>query len=154
MLLFECFVTWSVPSQRTLIFRLQSWMCNWFFRSTLAGSPIDRRPTTSYLCFFGGNFIHERAGNELWFLDQVQNLKIERWQMLHAIWFGYEILWLTSIFYLHLLWDYTVITRQLFILQKILFHKGTKHIKVDCHVVRQKVMDDKNIETRYVTSAN
>ena len=97
---------------------------------------------------------HRRVRNNLWFLDPMQS---EYQAMADAI---YELVWirdfLNELHLLpHLLWDYTVIKRQAFILQRILFFmRHTKHVEVDCHVVRQKVMDDKIIETRHVSYAN
>ena len=50
----------------------------------------------------------------------MQRVNIEPWQMLHVIWFGCEIFLVSFIFCLHLLWDYIVITRQLYTPQTIL----------------------------------
>ena len=40
------------------------------------------------------------------------------------------------------------------IVKNYVFHECTKHIEVDCHIVRQKVIDDKIIESRYIFSVN
>ncbi|XP_043725672.1 uncharacterized mitochondrial protein AtMg00810-like [Telopea speciosissima] len=118
-----------------------------------AGSPVDRRSTTGFCTFVGGNIVTWKRKKQ----SGVARLSAEAEYRAMASATS-EIVWL-RILLQELGCETTAKPTKFFcdnqaathIASNPVFHEKTKHIEVDCHFVREKVQD-KTIETPFVCS--
>jgi hypothetical protein len=119
-----------------------------------AGSPSDRRSTTSYCTFFGGNPVSWKSKKQT--VVARSSAEAEYRAMAHTT---TELTWLQ-----HFLQEigFSAPTpipffcdnqTALHIASNPIFHERTKHIEVDCHFVRDKILDG-DISTAFVKSGD
>lgn len=115
-----------------------------------AGSPIDRRSTTGYCFLVGGNLISWKSKKQ----DVVDRSSAETEYRAMAM-ATCELIWLKQLLNelnlgthdpMKLICDNQA---ALHIASNPVFHERTKHIEVDCHFVREKLIS-KVIETCFV----
>jgi hypothetical protein len=135
------------PSQNNL--SLQA-----FSDSDWAGCPISRRSTTGYCVFLGSSLIS-------WRTKRQKTVSLSSAEAEYRAMTGTccELSWLRS-----LLTDLRILhpkpallycdnTTTLHIAANPVFHERTRHIKMDCHFIRDKIQDG-SIVTKHVASTN
>ena len=119
-----------------------------------AGSPSDRKSTTGYCTFIGGNLVTWRSKKQS--VVARSSAEAEYRAMAHTT---CELTWLRTI-----LQEFGLLTQDptplycdnqaaIHIASNPVFHERTKHIEVDCHFVRSKV-ESKDIITPFVPSGS
>ncbi|GAV70402.1 LOW QUALITY PROTEIN: hypothetical protein CFOL_v3_13900, partial [Cephalotus follicularis] len=117
-----------------------------------AGSAIDRRSTTGYCTFVGGNLVSWRSKKQ----TTVARSSAEAEYRAMAC--GAELMWLRSLLLemgllvskpMKMFCDNQAV---IYIASNPVYHERTKHIEVDCHFVRDAVMK-KLVETPFVSSS-
>lgn len=119
-----------------------------------AGSPSDRRSTTGYCTFFGGNLVSWKSKKQT--VVARSSAEAEYRAMAHT---ATELTWLQ-----HFLQEigFSAPTpiplfcdnqAALHIASNPVFHERTKHIEVDCHFVRDKILNG-DISTAFVKSGD
>ena len=119
-----------------------------------AGNEIDRKSTTGYCTFVGGNLVTWKSKKQS--VIARSSAEVEYRSMASA---ACELIWLKG-----LLGDLGFHTKHLMslfcdnqaamhIASNLVFHERTKHIEVDCHYVRAQVQN-KMIQTLYTMSAD
>lgn len=113
-----------------------------FLDADWAGSKIDRRSTTGYCVFVGGNLVSWKSKAKCSLLFRVESeyramaqstcelLWIQ--QLLNEIGLGSSLpmkLWCDNQAALH-------------IASNPVFHERTKHIEIDCHLIREKIQQN------------
>ena len=117
-----------------------------------AGSPSDRKSTTRYCNFLGGNLITWRSKKQT--VVARSSAKAEYKVMTHT---SCELMWIK-----YLLEKLRFVVKlpmtmhcdnqaAIYIASNPVFHEQTKHIEVDCHITREKV-EDGVITTPYVST--
>ncbi|KAM2660342.1 hypothetical protein EV2_022770 [Malus domestica] len=119
-----------------------------------AGNAIDRKSTTGYCTFVGGNLVMWKSKKQTVIARSSAEAKY------HAIAsIACKLIWLKG-----LLCDLGVFTTQpmnlfcdnqaaMHIASNLVFHKRTKHIEIDCHYVREQVQSQV-IQTYYTRSSD
>jgi transposase InsO family protein len=119
-----------------------------------AGSPSDRKSTTGYCTFIGGNLVTWRSKKQS--VVARSSAEAEYRAMAHTT---CELTWLRTV-----LQEFGLLTQgptplycdnqaAIHIASNPVFHERTKHIEVDCHFVRSKV-ESKDIITPFVPSGS
>uniref|UniRef100_A0A2N9I442 Integrase catalytic domain-containing protein n=1 Tax=Fagus sylvatica TaxID=28930 RepID=A0A2N9I442_FAGSY len=119
-----------------------------------AGSPSDRKSTTGYCTFIGGNLITWRSKKQS--VVARSSAEAEYRAMAHTT---CELTWLRTV-----LQEFGLLIQgptplycdnqaAIHIASNPVFHERTKHIEVDCHFVRSKV-ESKDIITPFVPSGS
>nr|KYP51533.1 Copia protein [Cajanus cajan] len=117
-----------------------------------AGCPIDRCSTTRYYVFLGGNIISWKSKKQ----NVVARSSVEAEYRAMAL-ITCEFVWIKQLIRelrfcedhpMRLYCDNQV---ALHITSNLVFHERTKHIEVDCHFVREKLLS-KEIITEFVNS--
>uniref|UniRef100_A0A2N9GF06 Integrase catalytic domain-containing protein n=1 Tax=Fagus sylvatica TaxID=28930 RepID=A0A2N9GF06_FAGSY len=119
-----------------------------------AGSPLDRKSTTGYCTFIGGNLVTWRSKKQS--VVARSSAEAEYRAMAHTT---CELTWLRTV-----LQEFGLLTQgptplycdnqaAIHIASNPVFHERTKHIEVDCHFVRSKV-ESKDIITPFVPSGS
>ena len=107
-----------------------------------AGSPSDRKSTTVHCTFLGGNLITWRSKKKT--IVARSSAEAEYRAMAHT---SCELKWIK-----YLLEELRFVVKQpmtihcdnqaaIYIASNPMFHEQTKHIEVDCHIIREKVED-------------
>ena len=120
-----------------------------------AGNPIDRKSTTGFCMFVGGNLVTWKSKKQT--VVARSSAEAEYRAMAAAT---SEIIWLRLLLH-ELGFNLDGRPTQLFcdnqaaiqIASNPVFHERTKHIEVDCHFIREKILD-KTIETPHIRSAS
>uniref|UniRef100_A0A2N9FBM1 Integrase catalytic domain-containing protein n=1 Tax=Fagus sylvatica TaxID=28930 RepID=A0A2N9FBM1_FAGSY len=118
------------------------------------GSPSDRKSTTGYCTFIGGNLVTWRSKKQS--VVARSSAEAEYRAMAHTT---CELTWLRTV-----LQEFGLLTQDptplycdnqaaIHIASNPVFHERTKHIEVDCHFVRSKV-ESKDIITPFVPSGS
>uniref|UniRef100_A0A2N9IA04 Integrase catalytic domain-containing protein n=1 Tax=Fagus sylvatica TaxID=28930 RepID=A0A2N9IA04_FAGSY len=121
---------------------------------TGTGSPSDRKSTTGYCTFIGGNLVTWRSKKQS--VVARSSAEAEYRAMAHTT---CELTWLRTV-----LQEFGLLTQgptplycdnqaAIHIASNPVFHERTKHIEVDCHFVRSKV-ESKDIITPFVPSGS
>uniref|UniRef100_A0A2N9H2N5 Uncharacterized protein n=1 Tax=Fagus sylvatica TaxID=28930 RepID=A0A2N9H2N5_FAGSY len=119
-----------------------------------AGSPSDRKSTTGYCTFIGGNLVTWKSKKQS--VVARSSAEAEYRAMAHTT---CELTWLRTV-----LQEFGLLTQgptplycdnqaAIHIVSNPVFHERTKHIEVDCHFVRSKV-ESKDIITPFVPSGS
>uniref|UniRef100_A0A2N9HL42 Integrase catalytic domain-containing protein n=1 Tax=Fagus sylvatica TaxID=28930 RepID=A0A2N9HL42_FAGSY len=119
-----------------------------------AGSPSDRKSTTGYCTFIGGNLVTWRSKKQS--VVARSSAEAEYRAMAHTT---CELTWLRTV-----LQEFGLLIQgptplycdnqaAIHIASNPVFHERTKHIEVDCHFVRSKV-ESKDIITPFVPSGS
>ena len=117
-----------------------------------AGSLSNRKSTTRYCTFLGGNLITWRSKKQT--VIARSSAKAEYKAMAHT---SCELMWIKhSLKELRFVVKLPMTTHcdnqaAIYIASNPMFHERTKHIEVDCHITRKKVEDDV-IATPYVST--
>ena len=142
----------GVPG-RGLLYRLStSLTVTGFSNADWAGSRSDRRSTSGYCTFVGGNLVTWRSKKQV--IVARSSAESEYRAMAHT---ASEMLWVRS-----LLQDFGIVVptpmsmycdnqAAIFIANNPVFHERTKHIEVDCHFIRDLLLR-KQIATPFVRS--
>jgi hypothetical protein len=120
-----------------------------------AGDPIDRKSTSRFCMFVGGNLVIWKSKKQT--AVARSSAEAEYRAMAAAT---SEIIWLRLLLQ-ELGFSFTDKSTKLFcdnqvaihIASNYVFHERTKYIEIDCHFIRQKVLD-KIIKTPYTESYN
>jgi hypothetical protein len=120
--------------------------------SDWAGNSLDRRSTTGYCMFIGGNLVSWKSKKQS--VVTRSNAEAEYRAMAST---AYELIWLKQLladFGFHGVTPMTLFCDNqaaMHIASNPVFHERTKHIEVDCHYIRQQVQA-KLIQPQYVRS--
>jgi len=108
-----------------------------------AGSPSDRRSTTGYCTFMGGNLVTYKSKKQTVVArSSAEAGSTRQWLILLVSWHGYNIFFKRLGFQLLLQSYCFMITRAaLHIASNLVFHERTKYIEVDCHFIQDKILD-------------
>jgi len=117
-----------------------------------AGSPIDRRSIRGYCVFLGGNFIYWKSKKQNVVAQSTTEVEYQAMASLMC-----ELIWVKQ--FLQQLNFCEIQTMKMYcdnqtalhIASNLVFHERTKHIKIDCHFVQEKLMT-KEICTKFVRS--
>jgi Reverse transcriptase (RNA-dependent DNA polymerase) len=120
-----------------------------------AGNPIDRKSTSGFCTFVGGNLVTWKSKKQATVARSSAEAEYRAMAVATC-----EIVWLRLLLQ-ELGYDMNGKPTQLFcdnqaaihIASNPVFHERTKHIEVACHFVREKVLD-KTIETPFIRSKN
>jgi len=119
-----------------------------------AGSPSDKRSTFGYCVSIGGNLISWKGKKQS--VVARSNAEVEYKAMASA---ACELVWLKQLLRELQFGDVTQMTlvcdnqAALHISSNPLFHERTKHIEIDCHFIREKIMSG-YIKTEFVNSSD
>ena len=118
------------------------------------GSMSDRRSTTGYCTFLRGNLVTWKSKKQT--VVARSSAEAEYWAMAHT---ACELVWLRNLLQ-EIGYDISTPMKlycdnqaAVHISSNPVFHERTKHIEVDCHFVREKVLNGV-IETAYVSTGN
>ena len=125
-----------------------------FSDSDWVGCPISRRSTTGYCVFLGSSLIS-------WWTKRQKTVSLSLVEAEYRAMTGacYELSWLRWLLtYLRILHPkptllYCDNSTALHIAVIPIFHERTRHIKMDCHFIRDKIQDG-SIITKHVASMN
>ncbi|XP_027927901.1 uncharacterized protein LOC114184793 [Vigna unguiculata] len=123
-----------------------------YYDADWAGSPIDRRSTTGYCVFLGGNVIYWKSKKQNVVAQSTTEAEYRAMASLMC-----ELIWVKQFLQelnlceIQTMKMYCDNQAALHIASNLVFHERTKHIEIDCHFVQEKLMT-KEICTKFVRS--